>query len=642
VAWIIRTYIVVSQTPVVVEDPLYASSTVYQPGASFDARENNPSVVRLLEDEMIVEAASGEPLEGYLLIEGAAGAAGPTGPAGIGNLATVMGVGNFTGPSDLFITGGQKIMGGRACFGSSTSAVADGDLSAGAGANDLFWDASAGTLLVTSGSTTPLTVTGAVAGAIVSRVNNTSSDPAAEAHLQVLGDVGLASVFVRSSAGPTPNEIVYDGAGGPVVIGSSTTHPLSFRIGGTTRWSLNTSGHLTTFADDLYDIGIAGTNRPRTLFLSRSLDLGTTSGSTAFGDIKASDGANELFWDASEGLMTTPGLRVGTTTGITALGDIKASDGVNNLFWDASDGLLTVDNLLVSGTTTTINSEILTADNFILLNSEYVGDSPQTAGLVLNIDPSATSFGISDITADVITVTAGDPSAALSTADFILIQDPATAANAGLFEVLSVDSTTITIDTTPAEVFSTNTLTDDATTQGTVVGTRVAAIRSDTTGVFQTGTGTAAPLPWINVVTGVVEANQIIVDYDTSGLTIGDCARIVSANTAGLTDADSDVTADFIGVIRTVGTLGTGEVVTDGVIPIRFAGGLTLVATEPVFLSETTGTPLDGLATNVEPTTVGSVSYQIGYIKDASTYSGTEGQLAEVQLRFNGRVVIAV
>jgi len=299
-------------------------------------------------------------------------------------------------------------------------------------------------------------------------------------------------------------------------------------------------------------------------------------------------------------------------------------------------------NLTVNGTTTTIDSEIQTADNFILLNSEYTSDAAQTAGLVLNIDPAATSFSISDIASDVITVVAGDPSAALSAADFLLIQDPANPANAGIYEVLSATASTVTIDATPVEAFSGTSLVDDATVQGTIVGLQVAALRSNAVGVFQTATGTAAPLTWVNIVTGVVESSQVLIDYNTSALTVGDCVRIISADTAGLTDADSDTTSDFIGVIKIVGTLGTGKVVSDGVVPVRFAGGLTLGATEPVFLAETTGTPTDGLATNVEPTTVGAVSYQIGYIKNASTYAGTEGELAEVQLRFNGRVVIAV
>ena len=254
---------------------------------------------------------------------------------------------------------------------------------------------------------------------------------------------------------------------------------------------------------------------------------------------------------------------------------------------------------------------------------------------MLNIDPAATSFGISDIATNVITVASGDPSAVLSAADFLLVQDPATPGNAGIYEVLSTTATTITIDTTPVEAFSANGLTDDATVQGTVVGLLVAAFRSDTTGVFQSSTGTAAPLTWENV----ASADKLLIEYDTSGLIIGDCVRITGVSTVGLTDADSDSTADFIGVVETVGALGTGKVTTDGIETIRFAAGLTLAAGEVVFLAETGG--VDGIATNIEPTTIGAVSYQIGYVKDPTAYGGTEGDLAEVQLRFGGRVILA-
>jgi|3_EtaG_2_1085321.scaffolds.fasta_scaffold19710_4 hypothetical protein len=66
-AWIIKTYFVISSTPVVVEDTLYASTTVYQPGAVFEARENNPSITQLLADELIAESVGADPTEGFSL-----------------------------------------------------------------------------------------------------------------------------------------------------------------------------------------------------------------------------------------------------------------------------------------------------------------------------------------------------------------------------------------------------------------------------------------------------------------------------------------------------------------------------------------------------------------------------------------------
>jgi len=175
-------------------------------------------------------------------------------------------------------------------------------------------------------------------------------------------------------------------------------------------------------------------------------------------------------------------------------------------------------NLTVNGTTTTINSEIQTADNYVLLNAEYTSDAPQTAGLVLNIDPAATSFTISDIASDVVTVGAGDPSAVLSAGDFVLLQNPANPANAGIFEVLSTTITSITIDTTPIEPFSGSGLIDDATVQGVIVGTKVAVHRADTSGVFEEACGTAAPLVYQRP--GLLYTSALI-DFSVSGTATG-------------------------------------------------------------------------------------------------------------------------
>lgn len=149
--------------------------------------------------------------------------------------------------------------------------------------------------------------------------------------------------------------------------------------------------------------------------------------------------------------------------------------------------------LTVLGTTVTINSELQTADNYILLNSEYTSDTPQSCGLIFNVDPSATSFSIDDIASDVITVVSGDPSAVLSAGDFILIQNPNTASNAGVYEVLSATTTTVTIDPTPSEQFAGTGLADDVTTQGVMVGVSLLVFEA-TSGGLQTGFGTTGPI----------------------------------------------------------------------------------------------------------------------------------------------------
>ena len=64
---------------------------------------------------------------------------------------------------------------------------------------------------------------------------------------------------------------------GPTAAGTGAVRSMQFSSGGTGRWTLNTSGHLLSNADNTYDIGASGANRPRNLFLGGLLNLGGVS-----------------------------------------------------------------------------------------------------------------------------------------------------------------------------------------------------------------------------------------------------------------------------------------------------------------------------------------------------------------------------
>lgn len=111
-ASVIKLYLVVSSLPVVVEDAGIAVS--YQPGAIFEARNTNASVVRLLADEKIVET-TGVPGQGSTVIQGQQGPIGPTGPTGPagppGGLPAALAIDNTTSGLDIEITDGDAIVG---------------------------------------------------------------------------------------------------------------------------------------------------------------------------------------------------------------------------------------------------------------------------------------------------------------------------------------------------------------------------------------------------------------------------------------------------------------------------------------------------------------------------------------------------
>ncbi|MGD9725421.1 MAG: hypothetical protein AB7L09_03445 [Nitrospira sp.] len=109
---VLRTYLVIAPLPVVVEEN--DIDTSYQPGAVFVARDTNPSVVRLLETEQIIETF-GPSSTGTTVTRGQTGPTGPVGPTGPPappyDWAAVLLVGNTTGGTDAQITDGDAIVG---------------------------------------------------------------------------------------------------------------------------------------------------------------------------------------------------------------------------------------------------------------------------------------------------------------------------------------------------------------------------------------------------------------------------------------------------------------------------------------------------------------------------------------------------
>lgn len=111
-----------------------------------------------------------------------------------------------------------------------------------------------------------------------------------------------ASNYERVSAGWSGNvisllqESAGTGSARQFKIGTSGNSALTFRVSGTDRWSVMTTGHILAEADNTYDIGASGANRPRNLF------LGGTA--TINGQVVISDG--QAFLWTSRALIRSP------------------------------------------------------------------------------------------------------------------------------------------------------------------------------------------------------------------------------------------------------------------------------------------------------------------------------------------------
>ena len=127
------------------------------------------------------------------------------------------------------------------------------------------------------------------------------------------------------------------GTGAQVFLGNSVDptayiygSPIYFNVvGGATKWQMTAAGHLLAGADNVNDIGASGATRPRSLYLSTSISIGTTP--AAAGNVRLPNNGYLTFRNAANSADIT-GLFVSTS---------------NNLFL----GGAAISGLIVSATT---------------------------------------------------------------------------------------------------------------------------------------------------------------------------------------------------------------------------------------------------------------------------------------------------
>jgi hypothetical protein len=192
-------------------------------------------------------------------------------------------------------------------------------------------------------------------------------------------------------------------------------------------------------------------------------------------------------------------------------------------------------NLTVTGTTTIgqINVTNLTVDKpFLALNTTYTTPAAVTGGVAVNYLPTATTANVATggFTSTSTVATSGGTFAA---GDLILVTGASNKSNNGLFEVQSFGAGTVTIDTTPQEGFSGQAFAVDATAAGKVTKVTVAALRVNTVGDWQTGSGSTVPLTYLSffnagglsggqVITGGTQASNNLTLKSTSNATKGE------------------------------------------------------------------------------------------------------------------------
>jgi len=303
---------------------------------------------------------------------------------------------------------------------STTTAVANGDLAAGDGTRELSWDASAGSLTLTSAyqvigtPTSPSTavgafstgvggnyakfdgVTGITCRSTASRSGQFISDsPVANNNRQIVAVVdGESSDTIGLGGGVQFNathanatgyeqsgirgysEIVGGGIGQKpsslAFLSQGNTHPSASDL--SIKWRILGAGHLIAHTDNLYDVGASGATRPRTGYFGTSLNVGGgITPSTANGDAVFGDGTRSVTYDASASILNFTGADSTISTGAaTALSVLTGTTGA-----------LTVD----SGTTGAVNLGTGASAKTVT-----IGNVTGATGLVINAGTAGVSI----------------------------------------------------------------------------------------------------------------------------------------------------------------------------------------------------------------------------------------------------------
>jgi hypothetical protein len=154
--------------------------------------------------------------------------------------------------------------------------------------------------------------------------------------------------------------------------------------------------------------------------------------------------------------------------------------------------LLVSGNLDVKGTTTSVNSTVVTiADNNLLLSSNYTTPSAKSGGITVNYLPTATSDTVAAGGFATTTTVATTGAATFTAGDIILVTSANTASNNGVYEVLSHAANVLTIKSSPVFDFLQNVFVVDTTVAGTITQVNVAVLQAGTDGKFEVTKGSS-------------------------------------------------------------------------------------------------------------------------------------------------------
>lgn len=406
----------------------------------------------------------------------------------------------------------------------------------------------------------------------------------------------------------------------------STTTAGDILLSGAAEIDLTAAGLIDVNAGANLDIDVTGTYD---MLASSTFSIDGTGASnvtTASGDLTVSSGTGSV--------IVTAGEAVADAVQITAS---NAGGGVD-INAGATTGTVTIDGGgACTITTAGINlaagsSEIdLTTTGAVDINSA-AGTWDSSAGIAFEA-ATASTFNVTTGALTLSTTTSGNLTLSTMTAGDILLSGAAEI-DLTATTVVDINAADVTMDTSAAislDAATASNFTVSGATADLTLGARSTTITLNESGETSLdaafdATSIIGALNELKTA-GVAEASQVVItDIATTGLTVGAPVYVSGTDTASHTDASALSTSLFIGIVKTVGAAGTGEIVTDGVTAMSFAAGLTVSAGDQIYLSETVAR-----VTNVAPAASGSVAASIGICHDTTGLTATtvDGETAD-------------
>lgn len=457
--------------------------------------------------------------------------------------------------------------------------IADGKTFRGAGAAIFDWSGSTGAFSTSSGaftsnaSSNDFTNNIDASGGLDIDADNQSLTVGAGADLSLSHD-GTNSSFVSTTGNFTLDNQALTGQ--TVMLLGTDTSATGFQVqndSASALFSVDGSGQ----ADFSGNVDATG-----------GLDIDADNASLTIG----AAGDLDLSHDGTDSVIanSTGNLRLNGATGAEIQLEVNGTDvavvdsaGLTVTGDGSYTGNLSVSgNLSVGGTTTTVDSEtVLISDNHLHLNFDYTSDAAQAGGLVVSVDPAATSETLTGSfvagVASTTNITVGATNATGFAAGDIVVISGSTS-NDGLYEVHDHSASTITLrGIGNAQAVTFNFLQNQVTAEsaaGTMTQVDVSVLQAGTDGAWEVATGdNTGSMSFNDLVTSATAGNPTLQDvYDadpdggdvtlTSNSTDG---KVIYAGdqdwqftTSGTLDVDS--AADFSGGL----TNSAGELLMSG------------------------------------------------------------------------------